>query len=285
MIKTVYFDLNVFDHIRRRYGVTDIDLHILKAVVGSGELCILLSISLVEETLMLLKSSPDVAREMGQLLANLTAGSKVIKPHQELLRDDIRAYAKGIPIPEPFTTEFSNLIRYLNPSEADLAGRLAVIAEIEQAKADAQATLQAASVHDLAYFRALPKGSRPDFKNYYNRHALGVAADFADEAGVRAECEARGLQSLLQVRSVQMCIGAHLSLGYAQTREGQGVSQGDWHDMQHAELASAADVFVTQDAKLAKNLNRIGIQDFEVMDLQTLLQRVAAHYLVRPAFA
>jgi hypothetical protein len=55
--------------------------------------------------------------------------------------------------------------------------------------------------------------------------------------------------------------------------------------MQHAVLPSAADVFVTQDAKLAKNLNRIGVKDFEVMNLQTLLQRVAAHYLVRPAFA
>jgi hypothetical protein len=117
MIKTAYFDRNVFDHIRRRHGVTNIDLRVLKAVVGSGELSILLSISLIEETLVLLRSMPDVAKEEWQLLASLTSGSKVVKPHQELLRDDIRAYAKGGPTHEPFTTEFGDLIKYLAPTK------------------------------------------------------------------------------------------------------------------------------------------------------------------------
>src|SRR5215510_14038505 len=178
MIKSVYFDRNVFDYIRRR-RITDGDLQVLRAIIRLGEFSILLSVTLLEEALILLKTSSDIAKEEWQLLASLTRGSKVIKHHQELLRDDILSYAKGWPTPSPFTAEFDDLIKYLNPDEPDLAGRLAVVAEVEQAKNEVQSNLQVAKNHDSTYFGTLPKGSRPDFKKYYCNHALRVASDFA----------------------------------------------------------------------------------------------------------
>lgn len=198
----------------------------------------------------------------------------MIKPHEELLRDDILAYAKGIPPPEPFTTEFTNLVQDLNPQGPDLTGRLAVVEQIQRAKIEVHAELWGATRNDSAYFKLRPKSARPKFEEYYSDYSEQVAADLAQAVGVLAECKAKGLDGLLEVRSVQLCVGAQLSLSFAQTREGQSVSQGDWHDMQHAVLASAADAFVTEDHKLAKNLNRIGIADFKVINLGTLLQRI-----------
>lgn len=274
MIRTAYFDRNVFDHIRKRQGITDSDVRGLEHAVDKDRISVLLSVSLVEETLILVKESPNTAREEGQLLARLTRGSEVIKPHQELLRDDIFAYAKGLLSPEPFTTEFTDLAKYLNPDEPDLPGHLVVAEQVQQAKIEVHAELIGATNNDSVYFKLRPKSARPRFKEYYKDYSVQVAADLAEAVGVLAECKAKGLDGLLQVRSVQLCVGAQLSLSFAQTREGQSVSLGDWHDMQHAVLASAADAFVTEDHKLAKNLNRIGIADFQVINLGTFLQRI-----------
>lgn len=54
-----YFDINVYDAIRRRKVITDAELEILKALVKLGELTILLSIPLIEELSLLLNSDAE----------------------------------------------------------------------------------------------------------------------------------------------------------------------------------------------------------------------------------
>jgi hypothetical protein len=44
--------------------------------------------------------------------------------------------------------------------------------------------------------------------------------------------------------------------------------------MKHAVLASAADIFVTHDGDLANLMKRIPIENFEVCDLQDLLDKI-----------
>ena len=72
-----------------------------------------------------------------------------------------------------------------------------------------------------------------------------------------------------------MAVGSALSFAYAETFEKRTPKLGDSRDMQHAVLASAADVFVTHDAALARLLSRIPQVCFEVVDLDKLLRQIA----------
>jgi hypothetical protein len=62
-----------------------------------------------------------------------------------------------------------------------------------------------------------------------------------------------------------------MSLAYAETFEGHAPDMGDSRDQQHAVLASAADVFVTQDPKLLILGARIPGTGLRVMGLRSFL--------------
>ena len=110
--------------------------------------------------------------------------------------------------------------------------------------------------------------------NDYWEHAQLFAGDFAKRTGVMEECETRGIKGLLEIRTVRLAIGALLSYIYAQNFEGWTPKIGDSRDLQHAVTASAADIFVTHDSKLAKLIKRIPIANFEVCNLHELLDKI-----------
>ena len=117
------------------------------------------------------------------------------------------------------------------------------------------------------------------FSALWETGAVGRAEIFADELGLAAPCRERGLAGLLDVRPVRLAVGAVISIIHSQViGDGDGHSRqpalGDSYDLWHALLASAADVFVTRDGRLAKSLERIPIEDFRVVtSLRALLDR------------
>src|SRR5690242_10764816 len=94
-----YFDRNVFDQIDKGSDVTPADLELIRGEVSAGRLSILVSFETVAETLL---ARQDTALRGLRLIKDLTGRALPIKPHIDLLRNDIRAFAEGrLPMP-PF---------------------------------------------------------------------------------------------------------------------------------------------------------------------------------------
>ncbi len=96
-------------------------------------------------------------------------------------------------------------------------------------------------------------GAKARFMDVWGANATKLAEGFAERAGVLSECQSRGLEGLLELRPVRLAVGAALSL-FCRMADGREPKGSDGYDLWHATVASAADVFVTRDERLAKLL-------------------------------
>jgi hypothetical protein len=107
------------------------------------------------------------------------------------------------------------------------------------------------------------------FDVFWRSAAETLALGFAFDVGLGEECRRRGAAGLLEVRPVRFATGAMASLIYAQVvgdgRESRYPHIGDGYDLHHALMASAADVFVTYDKRLANLLDRVPLNGFRVL--------------------
>jgi hypothetical protein len=275
MMKKLYFDTNVFDHIHKGIGITEAERVILRSAVHAGKISILLSYLNMEEALSALKSCPDTGIAEIRLILDLANWQRPIKKAKILLSDDMRCYAQGKVLSEPFITLSpeieSNLRELLNPNQQDVRARmLQVNREIQQQKEGFKSGMGVIRNKWLMNVKKF-KGKRPSFEEFWERYAEDLTECFAERAGVLDACKKRSINGLLRVRSVRLCVGVNLSLIYAQHFEGRTPDMGDSRDIHHAILASAADTFVTQDRKFAGLLTRIPIEKFEIMNLRDLI--------------
>lgn len=280
VIKTAYFDTNVFDHIHKEIGVTGAGLLALRSAVRAGRISILLSVLNLEEVLSALASSPAHAIAELRLILGLADWQRLVKPPNLLLSDDICCYARGDDLPEPFITDpvvESYLRALLNPSQQDIDELWPVVKETRQQKEDFVAGMREVNKKVLPRVKEFLKksqGWRPSFEDYWEGLAGEYAQEFAERAGVLNECQKRGIEGLLEARSVRVAVGVSLSYDYSQTFEGRTPKLGDSRDMHHAVLATAGDMFVTQDRPFARLLSRISIEGFRVVDIRDLLEEV-----------
>ena len=165
-----------------------------------------------------------------------------------------------------------------NPNEQDRAEFLGIVEAIKKQKEVFNADMREVREKVLSLNKKGElRAPHLDFYGFWEAFADEFAERLAKHIGVLYTCQKRGINGLLEVRSVRLCVGANLSLVYAQIFEKCAPDKGDPKDMHHAILASAADTFVTCDGKLAKRLSRIpieGIEDFEVMDLNGLMKLI-----------
>jgi hypothetical protein len=103
------------------------------------------------------------------------------------------------------------------------------------------------------------------FEAFWERAAIDWAGALADRVGLGAECRARGLEGLLQVRAVRLAVGAGTSLVFSQVVEGREPQRTDGYDQLHAVMGSVANVFVTRDERLAGLLRRVPVDSFLVV--------------------
>lgn len=277
VMKIVYFDTNVFDHIHKRLGVADSDLSALYSAVKAGKISILLSVLNLEEILAALDSCPDLAMAELRLILDLADWQRFVKPTNMLLSDDISCYARADGLTQPFVTDpilESNLQTLVTASPKDIAGLWASIKEeTRKQKEGFRNGMRATQQKILPRLKQL-QGRNPNFNEYWKIGAEKLAEAFADRVGVVESCRKRGLADLLEIRSVRMCAGVSLSLIYAQDFEGRTPKIDDSRDLQHAVLATAADIFVTHDRKFATLVDRIQIDDFQVVNLDRLLSEI-----------
>jgi hypothetical protein len=91
----------------------------------------------------------------------------------------------------------------------------------------------------------------------------GSSVAFAEPHGCADACRKQGVEGLLRVLAVRLCVGVALFQIYPQVFGTRGQpnlrrpARGDGYDVWHVILSSTADVFVTFDRRLAEHVERI----------------------------
>jgi hypothetical protein len=283
MIK-VYFDKNVLSHIltsQRRgteaHGVTKSDLDdLLEAIVEGKILCLLGGMHLQEAAYALKAKSPGVAKDELMLIRRLMYTEEIIKFPEDLLMDDLRSYSQG---GGPISPMMGNSIDLENlfSDSGDIVERKKILDETTDYNIE---FLDHNIIANISYKSALLaefKGIRPSFEDFYDKKILQEIAyiiDMAEQAnrqeGLAEECKKRGLDGLLQFKSIAMAAGASLSYLYAyvfnEISGNKKDRRGEASDLIHALLSSAADIFVTHDKDFGFWISRVPNTQVEVLD-------------------
>src|SRR5579859_2174261 len=97
-----YFDTSAFDHLYKKIGCTAADIANLRKKIYGRELSILLSIHTLEEILLDRRARPELLVAKIKLTLSLGNFRRMVKPRDQLLIDDIRAYAEVGEVARPF---------------------------------------------------------------------------------------------------------------------------------------------------------------------------------------
>jgi len=276
-MKEVYFDSNVYTHIHnRQHGITDGDVLKLRAAVKDDKIRILSSTALLEETICTILRSEKEAVALLKLIGTLTKRKRVIKYHFEMLEGTVIAFANGRNEPSPFMAPPANYVRVLRDHSRQHLDWIRQIAEETKVVIDARRN----STDDL-YKKIRPlaeeekeQGKQQSLEDYYEIHRDNLLELFAKHANVLDDCNRLDIRGLMNFKRIQVAVASQLSLGYANTYVRTKIERGDSRDMHHAVLATATGTFVTHDNRFSKVLTRIPVDDFEIIDIHTLLDQV-----------
>ncbi len=275
-----YLDSNVFDHLYKKIGCTSTDIANLRKKIYGRELSLLLSIHTLEEILLDRRARPELMVARTKLTLSLGNFRRMVKPCDQLLTDDIRSHAATGAAARPFIdTDLQNVmtdgIAELVESDGEELDEemIAALADAKRRKESFRAEMRA-QVECLREL-AEPAGG-VSFDQYFEAGAGPFIKKVAERQGVLDECQRRGFDELLHIRSVRMMVGASLSFLYAWTFERQSRNLGDSIDLLHAVSAAAvAETFVTDDAQLRRLLERVPLDNFKVIDLPAFLREIA----------
>ena len=270
----VYFDTNVFDHLEQRLGVTDWDMFRLERAVKLEHIRLILSFLNIEEILFIAESKPERAMAQLGLILKLADKRLFVRGQDEIVRSDIRAYAQRKPYQTPFTILTPDMESdILNMMDSPARHREDFDRIIGEARQDKETFLERSlkGQKKLKPMAAEIGIKQYPFPRYLADNAGWVLEGLAQRSGALSSVKRRGIKGLLNVKSVAVAVGAHLSLLYGHHFDGHAPSPGDSRDTLHPVLASAGQVFVTNDGKLEQILSRLQIEDFHVMNLRNLL--------------
>jgi hypothetical protein len=254
----VYLDTNVFDHIDKGL-IADAEVLSAQAAFACGKMRGYVSLSTLEE--LLGPWEGDRARAVRQLhlARNLVGFERILKPQNELLDDVVRAYAMRQPSPSLFLppSKCVFLAEALSRAaagelDAEIADVLARVRSLKDKFRDSM-RLRGRTFADEIVASNMSGEREPHFMDVWRTSATKLAEGFAERAGVLSECRSRGLPGLLDLRPLRLAVGAALSL-FCRMAAGREPKGSDGYDLWHVTVASAADVFVTRDERLAKLL-------------------------------
>jgi hypothetical protein len=274
----VYLDTNVYDHLHKLIEVTVEDVEVLKTRVREGRIRIKASVINVEEVLSAVAIVPDVAFAELRLIEELAGLSTVIKPHEFLIRETVAAYIEGSNTPSPLLDlpdEVQASLRRLTDESTDNREELAALAlEVRGQVGGFRSRMRDVTDKVRAVARSIRRRNRPTFEKYWADNCVAFAEGVAAGAGRLGDFPGKGIDGLLQVRSVRFLVGAWLSLTYAYTYEDREAQYGDSRDILHAVSAAAACVFVTNDPKFARIMKRIPVEGLRVLSLPEFIASI-----------
>lgn len=269
MTLTAYFDTNVYTQILDlEDGVTEAHVAELRRVVASGHVRVRGSGTNLEEMAGTVKTDPARARHLLQTFGTFTDRVRLVKSAQDLILDEMEAFAGGRPAPSPLCLpppEYDTLVRG-DVSDEDLD-------EVaNEVKAFTEAMLESSiEAHEGVMKTVIADGLTAPLFEELLPGAGWITEALVEKAGLMDACVAHGLERLRKQRTFRLIEGSLMSLIYTRSFRPRKPKRGDAYDMQHAACATAARVFVTHDERLAEDLRRLHVPDFKVASLPELL--------------
>ena len=276
----VYFDTSTIDHLYKRDGVTDADVRKLLRAAKTKRIKVLASDALVEELLATVESKRIIARgEIGLLLQISNVRRDLMKPHEEMVLAEIKAFADGKPLPGHLIDaergkKLEKLLRRFAEEDVDPAGLWEGLAETRLQKESIRNGLVRAR-EAVQKEKGKLKGSFPDFASYLGPMSAALVNGLAQMAGIPREPAEKLTPGLLGIPTVGMFGRASAALVYAQTFEGRTPKVSDSRDLMHAMVSTKAKTFVTDDTPLRNILSRVPMDDYEVMSLPEFVNRLS----------
>jgi hypothetical protein len=276
-----YLATSAFGHLYRKIDCTAADIGGLRKAIYGRAISIPLGLHNLEEIVL---ARPVSARSMAaqvRLMLSISNWRVLLKPCGQLLGDDLRAFAAGAEPSGPFlrgamqnavTTGISELLE--SDGEEINEDFAQALDEVRREREDFAAGLgEYVAECDT---RFAPPSDAGAFDEYFARNAPDAAAALAERVGIGAECGRRGVEALLELRSVRMWVGATLSLACSRSLEGRLVRAEEMNEVLHAVTgAAAADTFVTADARALPLLGRVAIDGLQTTDLKGFLTQAA----------
>ena len=270
-----YLDTNAFDNLYRRIGCTGADIANLRKAIYGRALSIRLSIHSLEEILLTRRASPQAFAAQIKLTLSIANSRTLIKPCDQLVCDDIRAYRAHGAADRPFLRgEMQNAVT---------AGVAALIEsdgeeledEFVEALEDARRgkdRFREMLARVTTIVGARVQTQRPSFDQYWETYSARAAEALADIAGP-ATIEPDRIDGLLTVKSVRITAGLALSATYEAAFD-PDYNVAEMAGFHHAVSAAAvAETFVTGDPRLRAIVSRIPADGFTVMSLPDFLKR------------
>jgi hypothetical protein len=268
-----YLDTHAFGHIYQKIGCTSADIANLRKIIYGRQLSIRLSIHTLEEVLLGRKVSPQAFAAQIKLTLSLASSRTLIKGCGRLVVDDIRSYAaRGEPerpfLPGDMQNAVADGISTLIESDGEEVEEdfLAVLEEARREKLQLFAMLEHAN--KIAESISEPPVEWAGFEQYFDAAAPQTVEAMAEGAGVLASCRTRGLNGLLEIKSVRMSVCAALAPSFDRLTAGAS-SPAEFH---HAVSAAAvAEIYVTESAATREFLKRLPNKSLKVAPLPEFL--------------
>jgi hypothetical protein len=240
-----------------------------------GEVALHLSLPDLEECVAMWDTNRATALRRLRIVRDLVGFESLLKQPSDILAEAIHAYAARSPAPSPSMARPQR--RHVASSLQKIASDRAtsnktvrdILAAVKKQKEEFKGLLTDGRSKTLAELleRYTPRQlAALPFDQFFAIGAQSWAEDFARPLGLADVCRTRGLEGLLGVRPVRLCVGTLMSVIHSLISAWREPEIGDGYDIWHAILASTADVFVTRDARLYEHIARIpSVDGFRVV--------------------
>lgn len=289
-----YFDTNVYLALADRDPRTPPeDEAALMGAIKAGVLSAPVSLAAIEEAMGQFETNRSGMIGKLAVIRRLEGFRGMLKQPRDILSDAIEAYAAGVGAPpvtlpederKPIVSFLADVIAGSRKHDDDLKAIVEGVGGRDRGMKGAWVTDMLKAKDGVLADPVMPslkERRKVPFEQFIDGVGRDLAEGFAEKLGCGAACRGRGLDGLVMVPAVRLCVGVSTSQMYAQvigtpgSRDLRRPDSGDGYDVWHAILASTADVFVTLDGRLADHVEiipSVGIRVVRsIKDLLTLL--------------
>jgi hypothetical protein len=280
----IYFDTIAFDP---ENGLSEAQLDSIRGDPGNT-FRLVFGIDCLEEALLGVDSTdPKKPLEHIRRILRWTDARLVAKPADQLLCDDVVAYSKVQPsspwLENPrLAWVKKNLLDLRTLDVRQLRRKFAPEIDEIRRRRDRSASRLEQTISELSSDPFVLANRETKFPEFYRLVSLHVAENFArgaeqyvDDRGLLDRCKERGIEGLLDIRSVRLATIVTLRLFHTQfLNEGRQTAKprgSDLADIRHAVVASSADIFVTNDRRQFTCLSRVDTAGWRVICLKNLI--------------
>jgi hypothetical protein len=287
---TAYFDTMIYNHlVSPQQYVTFEHQRRVRSKVESGQLTVLFGMVNIDEVCAN-RSRPELILQQLQLMSDICDRDCFVKPHDLLLADDLNHFRWNGEAGPVFMRG-----KMLEDCRRAMLGVLKGGHDLDELKMAVQQSVPSRKLQFLASTRSARDATRdrvdqikasqelPGFEVFLEILSPMVARGLTDYCGITAQCEQRGFDALLRMRSVRATVGIILSYIYGRAFLDEKIERSDGDDMKHGVPAMvASDVLITHDPELTTMLRRIPFPQFSVLTLDELLDQLDGYKTPEP---